>query len=142
MPALVESGSRDFARKHNRAFRHPGELDPLAGEMHVGFFEPDVGCTPGCFLGCFRELKVSRNSFFAVFVRQHTRTVRRSQDARSRGNHGCAKAFLSSRHFLQISHLLCGRKRTRQGAAGGAGVAGDEAPAMRIRVMVIGVCGH
>jgi hypothetical protein len=78
LAVLGEDGLGHFASQMNRALGHARELNPLAGELDVCFLKPHVRGPARGLLRGFRKLEIPRDSFFAIFVRIQTRTVRRA----------------------------------------------------------------
>lgn len=115
MRVFDRSRFRDFTDEHNRALGHTREFDPLACELGVRLLKAGARCSAGGFLRCFRKFEVPRYSLFAIFVRSHTRTVRRNYDARSRFNHPRAKTFLSSRNFSEFRICCVAPKHADEG---------------------------
>ena len=77
VPFFARSGPGHFADKYNRTFSHARQFYPLARELRVGFLKPGARRPARGLLGRFRKFEVPCDSFFAIFVRTHTRTVRR-----------------------------------------------------------------
>lgn len=72
-------GSGDFAGKNDRVLGHARKFDPLPRELRIGFLEPDMRGAACRFLRCRRKFEISRDSFFAIIVRTHTRILIRAK---------------------------------------------------------------
>lgn len=71
-------GAGRTAGEHDGAFGHACKLDPLTGQLSVGFLKPDARGASRSVLRCFRKFQITGDSFFAIIVRTHTCTVQRA----------------------------------------------------------------